>query len=468
MADLDGLLSKYRDVTTEIIRLARSGKRILIVTHIDADGLCSGSIVFAALMRKGANVTIRALPDLDISGISDVAAQNYDFYVFTDLASTLTSELDSAMNGHFLVLDHHQLPEADFGNPSVVNAWQFGYDGGTEACSSSMAYQFAVSIDPANSDLSLLAVVGALADRQDAGPGRSLVGLNATAVEEARSEGLLSVTMDLTFTGRETRPVHEAIALTSTPYMKGLTGSKDSVLALLHQSGLTLREGGSWRTISSLSPDEKKLLTEIIAGALGGTAGATEALTELVGEAYTLQFEDPFTPLRDAREFGTLLNACGRMDAAGTGISVCLGDRTSAFADAMQTLAEYRTGINKALEGLTAEPSRIETHGNVVMVRGEGLVDEKLLGPVISILTSSPEFKDKMLVGTAESRGMDLKISSRVGDEFRGSVNLGLVMREAAEAVDGTGGGHAMAAGAKIPSSKSESFTKAILERVAA
>jgi len=39
-------------------------------------------------------------------------------------------------------------------------------------------------------------------------------------------------------------------------------------------------------------------------------------------------------------------------------------------------------------------------------------------------------------------------------------------MREAAEAVDGVGGGHAMAAGAKIPSSKVESFSRTVLERV--
>lgn len=101
-------------------------------------------------------------------------------------------------------------------------------------------------------------------------------------------------------------------------------------------------------------------------------------------------------------------------------------------------------------------------------MRGEGIVDEKLLGPVISILTSSPEFKDKVVVGSTESRGDSLKISSRVGDEHGGTIDLGLIMREAAESVGGVGGGHAMAAGAKIPSSKGDSFSKAVSERVAA
>ncbi len=466
MADLEGLLARYRAISPEVLKVARGGKRILVVTHIDADGLCSGSLVFAALMRKGANVNLRTVPDLDPKTISELEAQGYDFYVFTDLGSTLVAELEAAFGGRYLLLDHHQIPEEDAGKAAVINAWAFGFDGGREACSSAMAYFFASSIDPTNEDLSPLAVVGALADRQDSGPGRSLTGLNFRAVEAAQSRGLLSVAKDLMFTGRETRPVHEAIALTSTPFLKGLTGSKDAVLAALHQSGLMLKDGGTWRTISSLSPEEKMKVTELIAGALGAVDGATEALASLVGEAYTFEFEDSFTPLRDAREFGTLLNACGRMGAAGIGISVCLGDRSEALKAAMQTLADYRSGINKALEAISSEPSRIEQHGSLVLVRGEGIVDERLLGPVISILTSSPEFKDKVVVGSAESRGSDLKISSRIGDAFVGEVNLGLIMRDAAEAVDGVGGGHAMAAGAKIPSSKAETFSKAVVERL--
>ena len=466
MPDFEGLLERYRALSSQVLRIASSGKRILVVTHIDADGLCSGSIVFGALTRKGANAALRAIPDLDHDAIELLKEARFDYYVFTDLASTLIGDLDTAFGDRYLVLDHHQLAEADAKKPSVANAWAFGYDGGKEACSSAMAYFFAFALDPANADLSPLAVVGALADRQDSGPGRSLTELNRSAVEAAQSLGLLTVAKDLMFTGRETRPIHEAIALTSTPFLKGLTGSKDAVLAALHQSGLALKDGGTWRTISSLTPDEKKKITELVATVLGPSEGATEALASLLGEAYTFEFEDPFTPLRDAREFGTLLNACGRMGAAGTGISVCLGDRTEALDAAMKTLSEYRSGINRALEGLTSEPSRMEQHGSVVMIRGEGVVDEKLLGPVISILTSSPEFRDKVVVGRTDSRGDDLKISSRVGDAYPGTVNLGLVMREAAEGVDGVGGGHAMAAGAKIPSSRADSFARSVLERV--
>jgi RecJ-like exonuclease len=465
-ADLDGLLSRYRVLASEVLKLARSGRRILIVTHIDADGLASGSIVFASLTRKGANVTLRTVPDLDSKTISELEKQQYDFYIFTDLASTLIAELGAAFDGRYLVIDHHQLSESDMLNPAVVNAWAYGFDGGREACSSSMAYFFATSVDPSNADLSPLAVVGAVADRQDTGQGRSLTGLNRAAMEEAQSSSHLILSKDLMFTGRETRPIHESVALTSTPFLRGLTGSKDAVLSALHESGLQLKDGGTWRTIASLSADEKMKLTEVIASMLGPADGATDAIASLIGEVYTLEFEDPFTPLRDAREFGTLLNACGRMAVPGIGISICLGDRSEALKAAMKTLSEYRSGINKALDALAGDAARLEHRGPIVFVRGEGVVDEKLLGPVISILSSSPGFKDKVVIGTSSSRDSELKVSSRIGDSFPGTVNLGLVMREAAEGVGGVGGGHPMAAGARIPAAASEVFSNAVAERI--
>ncbi len=466
-ADFEGLTAKYQTLGLEIVKSA-AARRVLVVTHIDADGLCSGSVVFASLMRKGVNVAVRTVPELDAGTIASLASQRYDLYIFTDLASSLISELESALGGRYLVIDHHQVAEDDMKRPSVVNAWAYGYDGGAEACSSSMAYFFALALDPRNTDLSPLAVIGALADRQDRGHERSLIGLNKAAADDAGAAGLLTVSKDLLFTGRETRPIHESVALTSTPYLRGLTGSKDSVLALLHQSGLPLKEGGSWRTISSLTPEEKMKLTEVLASVVGASAGASDAISALVGDVFTLEPEDSFTPLRDAREFGTLLNSCGRMGASGTGIAICLGDRGAALKDALKTLGEYRLALNKALDALANSGDRIERHGKVVFARGEGIVEERLLGPVISILTSSPGFKDSVVVGSAASGESEIKISAREGDAFAGEVNLGLLMREAAESVGGTGGGHSMAAGAKIPASAADRFYAAVAGRVGA
>ena len=466
MADLEGLQKRYEGLAREVLRLARQGKKILVVTHIDADGLTSGATVFAALARKGANISLRTLPELEPKGIADLKNENFDFYIFTDLGATLVRELEESFDGRFLLIDHHQTAESDLTKPEVVNCWLYGLDGGREASSSTMAYFFASAVDQENRDLAYLALVGAVADRQDVGQGRALIGLNQVAKEEAQSAGLVSVTKDLVFTGRETRPVHESIALTSSPFLPGLSGSKDAVLAALLQAGINIRENGRWRSLSELGSEEKMKLTEVIAGLISPSGNATETLLSLIGEVYTLEFEDPFTPLRDAREFATLLNACGRMGEAGVGLAVCLGDRMDALASAMQVLANYRISINKAMEALTAEKSRIEDHGAVLLIRAEGIIDEKLLGPVTSILTSSPGYKDKIVVSLTNSGEGESKVSGRVGDLVKTPVNLGLVMRESAEAVNGVGGGHSMAAGAKIPSSEADAFCRSVLEKI--
>ncbi|MDV3243729.1 MAG: DHH family phosphoesterase [Nitrososphaerales archaeon] len=468
MPDLEGLLDRFVMLSQDARRLAEQGKKILVVTHVDADGLASGSLVFTSLMRRGADVVLRSIPDLDPKRIRELQKESFDFYIFTDLASTLASELEAALDGRFLVIDHHQIPEEDMKKPFFLNAWQYGYDGGKEACSSTMAYFFATAMDATNKNLAYLAVVGAVADRQDSGPGRSLTGLNRRAMEEAQSAGLLSVSEGLNLTGRETRPIHESIALTYTPFLSGLTGSKDTVLAALLQAGLRLKDGAIWRTASDISDEERMKVIEVIAGAVGAGGGSADALAGLIGEIYTLEFEDSHTALRDAREFATLLNACGRMGVPGAGMSICLGDRNEALKTAMKTLSEYRVNINKALQSLLADSSRVSQHGSVVLLRGEQLVDEKLLGPVTSIITSSPPYKDKIVISSATSGEAEIKISSRVGDSYGGSVNLGLVMREAAEAVRGVGGGHSMAAGAKIPSSEMEAFSKLLLEKILA
>ena len=467
MPDLDGLLTRYEDLARFLTRAVRQGRRIVAVTHIDADGLTSGSIIFSTLAREGANVVVRSIPDLDRKTISALAEEKHDFYIFTDLGATLVNELSAAFGSNFLAVDHHQLPEVDLRNPLVVNAWQYGYDGGRDASSSTMAYLLAVALDDRNRDLAPLAVIGAVADRQDTGLGRSLGGLNRRALEDAQSAGLLTVSKDLLFYGRETRPVHEAIALTSSPYIQGLTGSKDATLAALSNAGITLKENGRWRALSELSGDEKKKVVEVLLGFLPQTSSAENTIAELIGEVYTLELEDSFTPLRDAREFSTLLNACGRMDEAGVGISICIGDRRDSLREGMRILSDYRLKINRFVQGVLQDSARIQLSGGTALVIGDDLIEERLLGPVTSILASTQRLKDKVVVARTRSGDAELKFSCRVGDAHLGQVNLGIIMREAAEVAGGVGGGHTMAAGAKIPYPKGEEFTRMVLEKAA-
>ncbi len=466
MADLGALMERAGEKARYLSSLIAQGKRILVVTHIDADGICSGSIAFAALARRQAIVSVRTVADLDLRAIEGLKAGHYDFYVFTDLGSGLVPELQSALGDNFLILDHHQMPEGTESHPCVVNAWNYGYDGGGEACSSSMAYVFAKALDGMNTDLSPLALVGAMGDRQDNGDGRSLGGLNKFALEDALATGLVSTTDDLVFFGRETRPVHEAIAMSSSPYVAGLSGARDAALAALTNAGFKLKEGGRWRTLGELTKEEKQKVLEVISGFLASSAKGGDVLKELLGSVYTFEFEDPLTPLRDAREFASLLNACGRMGRTDLGISICLGDRESALRDSLTLVVEYRSKLNKAIQKVQSEQDKVKTQGPVMLVMGEDFIEERMTGSISSLLASSDRFRDKLVLVRAKSGESELKYSSRIGESYPGQVNLGEIMREAAEKVGGVGGGHDMAAGAKIPFDRRDDFTRVVIERV--
>jgi RecJ-like exonuclease len=313
--------------------------------------------------------------------------------------------------------------------------------------------------------LSPLAIIGALGDRQDAGEGRSLTGLNRKALEDAVEGGLMEVSKDFLFHGRETRPVHEAIAMTYTPFIPGLSVAKDSTLAALSGAGLSLKDRGRWRNLAELSTEEKQKLLEVLTAYIGSNGGGSAVVSELIGEVYSLRLEDPLTPLHDGREFATLLNACGRMDATDVGIAISLGDRDQALSGAMRLMGEYRGKLNKAIQTLQSG-DKMTVHGNVMVVIGDDFIEERMTGSISSLLASSDKYKDKMVLVRTRSGETELKFSSRLGDSFAKEVNLGLILKEAAESVGGVGGGHSMAAGAKIPHAKRDEFTAVVLEKV--
>ena len=74
-----------------------------------------------------------------------------------------------------------------------------------------MAYFVAKAVNAANVDLAPIALVGALGDMQDKYEQRSLRSLNEIMVNDGVAAGLLKVEKDLTFFGRETRPIHKML-----------------------------------------------------------------------------------------------------------------------------------------------------------------------------------------------------------------------------------------------------------------
>ncbi|HSB50895.1 MAG TPA: DHH family phosphoesterase, partial [Nitrosopumilaceae archaeon] len=158
MSNLEQSLSYFQD---KIFDCIKSNKSIFVLTHIDCDGLGSGSIITKALIRAGANCTVRTTKELNKSVISNLKKNSRDLHVITDLGGGFAKELDESLSENWIVLDHHEIPKHEYENERVINAWKFGINGGTEICAGGMAYLAANSLDNRNVDLSPIAIVAA-------------------------------------------------------------------------------------------------------------------------------------------------------------------------------------------------------------------------------------------------------------------------------------------------------------------
>ncbi len=447
---------------SSIIRAsAEEHSQVAIINHFDADGISAGSIILAALLRLGIQPHLRAVEGLSQQVIEEINNVESSLVIFTDIGSGYLDLVSKGLpDRQILIADHHQPLGTPTPSVSHFNAHLFGFDGSTDISGAGTAYLLAKALDTKNQDLAPIALVGCLGDQQDKGPKRTLKGLNKTILTDAIENKSLEEGQDLIFFGRQTRPIHRAIASTTTPFIPGLSNEEDKCLALLDRANIPTKVDDRWRTISDLSMDEKRRLVDMVIQHVISLGLNGDTALELIGSVYTLTKEDPWTPLRDAREFATLLNACGRMGKPGLGVALGIGDRGAAFEEAQEVYGDYKRSLAKYMNWLAKEPSVLKQLGRVVVVRGDGVIDENMTGAVSSLVSASNLFGDsKVTLVVAQTRDGSLKLSARATDALvEKGVNLGRILQSLAPNYGGYGGGHAIAAGATIERGRLDDF----------
>ncbi|NYT13940.1 MAG: DHH family phosphoesterase, partial [Candidatus Methanofastidiosa archaeon] len=311
---------------TELLKSAKNkifqskDSKIKIISHIDADGISSASILSLALDRLKINHDVHFT---SLDGMS--SSQLGDLTIFLDMGS---GQIDYLMSEHgdkdIIIVDHHQgeYPKAPF---LEVNPNKFGYSGSEEVSGSGLSYLLSLELDSKNKDLSSIAIVGAVGDMQGSWGG--LKGLNRDILLDSIETGLVKAQEDLLLYGRSTRPIYKSLQYFSDPPIPGVTGSDSNAMALLNSLGIPCYEG-DWRTVSDMTSDEKKkLATEIIRKTIMAVPQEYISFIPqmIMGESYSLQNEEERSPLRDASEFATCLNACGKNGRPEVGFYVCKG-----------------------------------------------------------------------------------------------------------------------------------------------
>ncbi len=468
-ASIERFLASATEASKVILETVQKDGFIHCFSHLDADGVAAGGIMGKTLFRLDAKYRIRITQQLDEKIVSEIVADKPQLVIFTDFGSGNLDLLNEKIpNFKVLVLDHHQINGTSANKNLVqVNPHLVGIDGASDVSGSGVAYFVAKAVNRANVDLAPIALVGALGDMQDKYDQRSLCCLNEIIVNDGVAAGLLKVEKDLTFFGRETRPIHRMLATTTNPFIPGLSGEEDKSLVFLASLNIPIKQGEKFRALRDLNEEEKKRLCSALADHLL-SKGLHLEVDNLIGYVYVLTKEEPNTALRDAREFAVVLNSTGRMDRPSLGIAICMGDRKAALDESNKILEDYRKNINKYLGWVTEKPERMRELQNIYVINGENFINEKIVGTVSSIIVSGLANNEKPLIAFANvDNEQAAKFSARTTEAaIRKGVNLGVVMRLASEAHGGKGGGHNIAAGAQVSLDKIEGFVKEIDELV--
>ncbi|HYS73235.1 MAG TPA: DHH family phosphoesterase [Thermoplasmata archaeon] len=454
-------------VAREIAERLRAAPSVRIVTHIDTDGITGGAIASESLDRAGIHHEVAFVKTLDEAVIADIKRHGTPLAWFVDLGAGMLHALQGL---DAVVTDHHVptarvVPRALRGDlirfaesqdrVLMLNPHLEG-EGSDVASGAGCAYAVAKALDPKNADLAAIAIVGAVGDVQDQ-EFRRLSGYNRTILEDGIAAGVVAAEIDLRLFGRETRPAYKMLQYATDPWIPRLSGNEEACIAFLLELGIDLKVEEHWRSWSDLDRGEKRRVVSALASHMLERGCGIKEVERLVGETYTLVREPAGSPTRDAKEFGTLINACGRYDEADVGYRVCRGDRDEALARALQLLRGHREYLVESMDAIAE--AGIKQMDAIQYFHAADRIRDTVVGIAASLaLNQEGATKDLPIIAFAKADD-GIKVSARTTrDLVARGLDLAAVMQEASRAVGGHGGGHHAAAGATIPAGTEERF----------
>ncbi len=423
-----------------------SSKPIKIISHYDGDGLSAGAVICATLIRleKPFHITLQHNLDPDSKIFSDLKKTKDIVKIFCDLGSGSVSEIEE-LPGWSIILDHHS-PKVDSEKNNIVhiNTHLFGINGTYELSAATLAFIFSIQVSDTNWDLLPIALAGAMADKQ-------------------HKNGFNGMNLQLIRTGLKKDILHEhkALKLPEGSIKQSLLRSTDPYII-----GLSNNESGVNDLLSKLKLDPDLKIDQLEKSKL-------QKLTSYI----ILKLLDQGVPPEDAQEFITtryystksnleleelshIINASGRMTRMGIGVAAALGD-PEALELAIELRKEHKQNILDGLKKLEIEPPKMleniqyfyeETADFAGTFAGIGMMYFfEQTKPVIALTKD----KDKLKIS---GRGTTRLVNK--------GLNLAEILFKVSAELNGTGGGHQIAAGATIPVAVEVEFLKRVDEMV--
>jgi len=437
-------------MSSELLKLCKKASEIIlsyprltkirVISHYDADGITSATIVCKALFRKGYNFHATLMRNPFDKGLERVSKEDNKLIIFLDMGSGQIDTIEK-MDCKAIIVDHHQyVKEKTSKNILQINANLCKINGNYEACGATLSFCLAKALDKKNIDLINLAVTGLMGDKQYIG---GIRGYNKSIIKEALSESILNENTEMKFYGDS---IFDALYYSIDPYFSKISGNGKEIKKLLEK--LKLKDNTK---ISDLSLDQKKKLQSYLIFKLVKKGCEKNILDTVIRPRY---FSDVFNC--ELERLADLLDCCGKGGNRGIGLSLSLGDKHS-FKKAIELEKDYKQKI-------LVELIKLEKDGFLEKdsFRYFYSIDSSLGGVIGGIATNFMLDNSKPLLSIVKNKD-EIHISCR-GNQYLVSkgLDLGRAMKQASEKLGGHGGGHAIASGATIALSKEEEFLKLV------
>src|SRR3989344_6648945 len=377
-----------------------------VISHLDCDGLTSAGIIINVLKRENKKFVLSIVKQLNEKIIEELSLESYNTIIFTDLGSGCINLIKKYLNNRLIFIFDHHVPQDTKENDNIIHVNPHlakDKEKFINISGSGITYFFAKKLNERNKDLAHLAVIGVIGDMQD------FTNFNKEILDDAISEGKILVKYGLKMFGSQTRPLNKILQYSTDPFIPGVTGDEQGTFEFLSSTGINFINEGKIKRIIDLNEDElKKLTTSIILRRLGSEKNPED----IFGNIYLLkdEFEDG---LKDAREFSTLLNCCGRLNKPSIGIGVCL-DNFELKQKANELLRQYKQELINGLNWFYSNKDKLIKKDNFVIINAEDKIRDTLIGTITSIISrSNVYFNGTILIGMAYTLDNNVKISMR-------------------------------------------------------
>lgn len=486
---MENLLETLPESMIELLRSSviatKNSKKIMAFSHIDADGISALAIIVRALEHEKKEFEWKNVHQINSESIIEIKSEierfRPDLVIFSDFGTGQFSLIKNHIAimdevKQVIILDHHLPQDRDKEDEQSIhhhkiieiNPSHHGMSGSYDISGSGVAFLFALGLSPENVELTELAIVGATGDLQDF-YGKGFTGVNSSIIELGEAAGFLKVTRDLTFFGINTRPLPYLLQYATDPYLPGLTGEEAACYSFFEDLGISMKNGNDeWRTWVNLESNEKQSVIQKLIQYIFEMYNDPKIAKGLIGDVIILPNRPERTEMRSAKEFSTLLNACGRNKRPEVGVKICLGDQ-EAIIEGRHLLQEHRRNLATALR-------RLENNGYATM-KGLYLVNDPdtpdtIIGIVIGMAQGSRIVPiDKPIIGVSSNTSSDSPLVKLSGRAHKYLVKRGIslketfvsvadFMNEKHEKLVAEAGGHPMAAGAFIHKDYVDEFLK--------